>query len=159
MPAQLLEDFEDRWEQGQVLSWEDQGVGRGELGRGSGAAGAGDEGEGEGEAEEGSGYGFKQDVVDLSQFDTADELLDPELVPAEKLKEVRAEGEGSGEVNGAVSASLAFALQGSRSGACAYGQGLCMRRTVRRRGAEEGRGSDHGALGVVGCHQWIVAHY
>ncbi|GJP36528.1 hypothetical protein CLOM_g21027 [Closterium sp. NIES-68] len=80
--AKLEADFSDRWEQGQVLGWEDQGLGWAGVLRGEGEGEEGAEGEGEGE-----GYGAKQAVVDLSQFDTAEELLDGDLVGAGKIKE------------------------------------------------------------------------
>ncbi|CAI5527709.1 unnamed protein product [Closterium sp. Naga37s-1] len=79
----LEEDFADRWEQGQVLGWEDQGLGWAGVLRGEGEGGEGEEEGGEG----GEGYGMKQGVVDLSQFDTVDELLDADLVPPAKVKE------------------------------------------------------------------------
>ncbi|CAI5491736.1 unnamed protein product, partial [Closterium sp. Naga37s-1] len=79
----LEEDFRDRWEQGQVLGWEDQGLGWAGVLRAEGDRGEGEEEDGEG----GEGYGMKQGVVDLSQFDTVDELLDEDLVPPAKVKE------------------------------------------------------------------------
>ncbi|CAI7876565.1 unnamed protein product [Closterium sp. NIES-53] len=81
--SKLEEDFADRWEQGQVLGWEDQGLGWAGVLRGEGEGGEGEEEGGEG----GEGYGMKQGVVDLSQFDTVDELLDEDLVPPAKVKE------------------------------------------------------------------------
>ncbi|CAI5958330.1 unnamed protein product [Closterium sp. NIES-64] len=81
--SKLEEDFRDRWEQGQVLGWEDQGLGWAGVLRGEGDGGEGEEEGGEG----GEGYGMKQGVVDLSAFDTVDELLDEDLVPHAKVKE------------------------------------------------------------------------
>lgn len=59
-------NFDGRWNEGQVLGWEDRG--------GPGAGG-----------EEGSA---QQSIVDLDEFDTVEELMDPDLVGADKIKEV-----------------------------------------------------------------------
>lgn len=60
--------FEERWQKGRVEGWEDKGRREGEEGGEEGGA-------------------RTQNIIDLDDFDTVEELLDSELVPPEKLKQ------------------------------------------------------------------------
>lgn len=61
-------EFNAKWEEGFVNGWEDLGGLNGDA----------------------SSNTRRQDIVDLQEFDTVEELLDPDLVPPEKLKQALA---------------------------------------------------------------------
>eukprot|EP00270_Netrium_digitus_P016460 TRINITY_DN590_c0_g2_i1.p1 TRINITY_DN590_c0_g2~~TRINITY_DN590_c0_g2_i1.p1 ORF type:complete len:522 (+),score=201.36 TRINITY_DN590_c0_g2_i1:63-1628(+) len=67
--AKVEADFEERWSAGKVIGWEDQGRGH---------------------SDDGSHGRVQQSIVDLAEFDTVEELLDPDLVPPEKIKQALA---------------------------------------------------------------------